>query len=197
MKQRIRPYQLVIGLGRRARAVRHRIRHRPALHRLARRRRPRSARSSATSRARGSWSSTWSPGAVRLRRVLVLHAGQELGAGQARQPGHHAKNAKRRLKDFRAGVYMQTLLRDPAAGIMHSLIYFCFLSCSPSPPCSRSTTSCPRSWKFLHGQVYQALLVRRRRGRARVPASASRGRSSAATCSGRTASASRPSPSTR
>ena len=37
------------------------------------------------------------------------------------------KNAGRRLKDFRAGVYMQTLLRDPAAGIMHSLIYFSFL----------------------------------------------------------------------
>src|SRR4051812_48729738 len=27
-----------------------------------------------------------------------------------------AKNAKRRFGDFRAGVYMQTLLRDPAAG---------------------------------------------------------------------------------
>ena len=38
-----------------------------------------------------------------------------------------AKNAKRRFGDFRAGVYMQTLLRDLAAGIMHSLIYFSFL----------------------------------------------------------------------
>ena len=38
-----------------------------------------------------------------------------------------AENVKRRLDDFRAGVYMQTLLRDPAAGIMHSLIYFWFL----------------------------------------------------------------------
>ena len=37
------------------------------------------------------------------------------------------KNAKRRLADYRAGVYMQTLLRDPAAGLMHSLIYFSFL----------------------------------------------------------------------
>ena len=37
------------------------------------------------------------------------------------------KNAGRRLKDFRDGVYMKTLLRDPAAGIMHSLIYFSFL----------------------------------------------------------------------
>ena len=36
-------------------------------------------------------------------------------------------NARRRADDYRAGVYMQTLLRDPAAGIMHSLIYFGFL----------------------------------------------------------------------
>ena len=46
------------------------------------------------------------------------------------QPDNRAttpKNVERRLEDFRAGVYMQTLLRDPAAGIMHSLIYFGFL----------------------------------------------------------------------
>ena len=39
----------------------------------------------------------------------------------------NAGNLKRRLGDFRAGVYMQTLLRDPVAGVMHSLIYFGFL----------------------------------------------------------------------
>jgi len=37
-------------------------------------------------------------------------------------------NVHRRLRDFRAGVYMQTLLRDPAAGLMHSFIYFGFLA---------------------------------------------------------------------
>src|SRR5260221_10750518 len=37
-----------------------------------------------------------------------------------------AKNVKPRLADFRACVYMQTPLLDPAAGIMHSLIYFPF-----------------------------------------------------------------------
>ena len=37
------------------------------------------------------------------------------------------RNAERRAKDFRAGVYMQTLLRDSAAGLMHSMIYFGFL----------------------------------------------------------------------
>ncbi|HRE01255.1 MAG TPA: iron-sulfur protein, partial [Ilumatobacteraceae bacterium] len=30
------------------------------------------------------------------------------------------KNAKKRLGDFRAGVYMRTLLRDSGAGLMHS-----------------------------------------------------------------------------
>ena len=36
------------------------------------------------------------------------------------------RNFHRRMKDFRAGVWMQTLLRDPAAGLMHSCIYFGF-----------------------------------------------------------------------
>ena len=33
-----------------------------------------------------------------------------------------AKNAKKRAGDYRRGVYMQTLLRDGAAGLMHSFI---------------------------------------------------------------------------
>ena len=32
------------------------------------------------------------------------------------------KTIVHRLKDFRAGVYMRTLLRDPVAGVMHSMI---------------------------------------------------------------------------
>ena len=41
------------------------------------------------------------------------------------------KNAKRRSDDFRSGVWMQTLLRDPAAGVMHSFLYFGFIcACS-------------------------------------------------------------------
>ena len=31
------------------------------------------------------------------------------------------------IADYRAGVYMRTLLRDSAAGLMHSMIYFGFL----------------------------------------------------------------------
>ena len=57
--------------------------------------------------------------------VLFAQRVQELGAGRARQPGHHRRRTSSAASsDFRAGVYMQTLLRDPAAGIMHSLIYF-------------------------------------------------------------------------
>ena len=37
------------------------------------------------------------------------------------------KNFKKRMADFRSGVYMQTLMREPGAGIMHSLIYFNFI----------------------------------------------------------------------
>src|SRR5688572_23203987 len=66
-----------------------------------------------------------------------------------------AKNAKRRLKDFRAGVYMQTLLRDPAAGIMHSLIYFSFLILLAVTTVLEINHQLPESAKFLHGDVYK------------------------------------------
>ena len=66
-----------------------------------------------------------------------------------------AKNAGRRLKDFRAGVYMQTLLRDPAAGIMHSLIYFSFLILLAVTTVLEINHQLPESAKFLHGDVYQ------------------------------------------
>jgi Fe-S oxidoreductase/nitrate reductase gamma subunit len=66
------------------------------------------------------------------------------------------KNAKRRFGDFRAGVYMQTLLRDPAAGIMHSLIYFSFLVLWCVTTVLEINHQVPESWKFLHGDVYRA-----------------------------------------
>jgi len=67
-----------------------------------------------------------------------------------------AKNVKRRMADFRAGVYMQTLLRDPAAGIMHSLIYFSFLILLAVTTVLEINHQVPESWKFLHGDVYKA-----------------------------------------
>ena len=66
------------------------------------------------------------------------------------------KNVGRRMKDFRAGVYMKTLLRDPAAGIMHSLIYFSFLILLAVTTVLEINHQMPESAKFLHGGVYQA-----------------------------------------
>ncbi len=66
------------------------------------------------------------------------------------------KNLKRRLADFRAGVYMQTLLRDPAAGVMHSLIYFGFLVLLAVTTVSEVNHLLPGEAQFLHGDVYRA-----------------------------------------
>ena len=67
-----------------------------------------------------------------------------------------AKNAKRRLADYRAGVYMRTLLRDGAAGLMHSMIYFGFLVLLGVTTTLEIDHQLPESLKFLHGGVYQA-----------------------------------------
>jgi Fe-S oxidoreductase/nitrate reductase gamma subunit len=66
------------------------------------------------------------------------------------------KNAPKRAKSFRAAVYMQTLLRDPAAGIMHSLIYFSFIVLLAVTTILEIDHQLPNSMKFLHGGVYQA-----------------------------------------
>jgi Fe-S oxidoreductase/nitrate reductase gamma subunit len=66
------------------------------------------------------------------------------------------QNAKRRFEDFRSGVYMQTLLRDPAAGLMHSLIYFSFLILLAVTTILEINHQVPESWKFLNGRTYQA-----------------------------------------
>ncbi|MBX3313884.1 MAG: 4Fe-4S dicluster domain-containing protein [Actinobacteria bacterium] len=66
------------------------------------------------------------------------------------------QNAARRFGDFRSGVYMQTLLRDPAAGIMHSLIYFSFLILLAVTTILEINHQVPEGWKFLHGDVYRA-----------------------------------------
>src|SRR4029453_15871723 len=70
--------------------------------------------------------------------------------------GTNRANVKRRLEDFRSGVYMQTLLRDPAAGAMHSLIYFDFLILLAVTTVLEINHQMPESAKFLHGDVYRA-----------------------------------------
>ncbi|MEY3361716.1 MAG: hypothetical protein RL531_1435 [Actinomycetota bacterium] len=64
-------------------------------------------------------------------------------------------NAKRRMRDFRRGVWMRTLLRDPAAGAMHSMIYFGFLVLFAATVLLEIDHQLPEALKFLHGTVYQ------------------------------------------
>ena len=66
------------------------------------------------------------------------------------------KNAKRRLADFRAGAYMRTLLRDSAAGLMHSMIYFGFLVLLAVTTVLEIDHQLPESMKILVGRTYQA-----------------------------------------
>ena len=69
------------------------------------------------------------------------------------------KNVKRRLADYRAGVYMRTLLRDSAAGLMHSMIYFGFLVLLGVTTVLEVDHQLPESLKFLHGGVYQGYVL--------------------------------------
>lgn len=64
-------------------------------------------------------------------------------------------NAHRRVKDWRAGVLMQTLLRDPAAGVMHLLIYYGFFVLLGVTTTLEIDHQLPDDLKFLHGGVYQ------------------------------------------
>ena len=66
------------------------------------------------------------------------------------------KNVKRRAADFRAGVYMRTLIRDSAAGLMHSMIYFGFLVLMGVTTVLEIDHQMPESLKFLHGTTYKA-----------------------------------------
>ena len=62
---------------------------------------------------------------------------------------------RKRAEDYRRGVYMQTLLRDSAAGLMHSLIYFPFLVLFAVTTVLEIDHQLPPSAKFLHGTTYQ------------------------------------------
>ena len=64
--------------------------------------------------------------------------------------------ARHRMADFRAGVYMRTLLREPGAGVMHSMIYFSFLVLLGVTTTLEVNHQLPDMLKFLHGDVYKA-----------------------------------------
>lgn len=78
----------------------------------------------------------------------------ERGAPDRRQTTR--KNFKKRLADFRSGIYMQTLMREPGAGIMHSLIYFNFIILLAVTTVLEINHQVPESLKFLNGNVYKA-----------------------------------------
>ena len=65
-------------------------------------------------------------------------------------------NAKQRAERYRAGAYMQTLLRDSAAGLMHSMMYFGFLVLLGVTTVLEVDHQLPEDLKFLHGRTYQA-----------------------------------------
>ena len=81
--------------------------------------------------------------------------------GQPDNRSTTVENLPRRARSYRAGVYMQTLLRDPAAGLMHSLMYFGFLGLFAVTTISELNQQLPGSGlvfvhKFLHGRTYEA-----------------------------------------
>ena len=65
------------------------------------------------------------------------------------------KNVHRRARDLRAGLYMKTLMRDPAAGLMHSLMYFPFIILLGVTTTLEIDHQLPNDLKFLHGGVYK------------------------------------------
>ena len=69
------------------------------------------------------------------------------------------KNAKHRLADIRAGVYMKTLLREPGAGIMHSMMYFSFVVLLGVTTTVEIDHQVPTVLKFLQGDVYRAFAL--------------------------------------
>ncbi|MBO0692094.1 MAG: (Fe-S)-binding protein [Acidimicrobiaceae bacterium] len=66
-----------------------------------------------------------------------------------------AENRSLRLRRLREGLEMRTVGRDPAAGWMHSTIYFPFLVLFAVTVTLEIDELLPGGWKFLHGGVYQ------------------------------------------
>ena len=88
--------------------------------------------------------------------ILFSHRTKNWQRGKPDNRATTAKNVKQRMKDFRAGVWMQTLMRDPAAGIMHSLMYFSFVILAAVTTILELNHQLPEGLQFLEGGVYQA-----------------------------------------
>ncbi|MDK1018492.1 MAG: heterodisulfide reductase-related iron-sulfur binding cluster [Actinomycetota bacterium] len=66
---------------------------------------------------------------------------------------------KRRLHRFREGVSMKTVMEDPAAGVMHALIYYGFVVLFLGTVTLEIDNLLPLAFKFLHGVVYQSFTL--------------------------------------
>ena len=62
---------------------------------------------------------------------------------------------KRRLHRFRQGVSMRTVMEDPAAGVMHSLMYYGFIFLFLGTVILEIDHLLPTDFRFLDGVVYQ------------------------------------------
>src|SRR5215471_2928697 len=76
--------------------------------------------------------------------------------GQPDNRRTNRKNVEKRARSYRAGVWMQTLLRDPAAGAMHAFLYFGFVFLFIATVISEIDHQMPDRFKFLHGNTYLA-----------------------------------------
>jgi Fe-S oxidoreductase/nitrate reductase gamma subunit len=74
----------------------------------------------------------------------------ERGAGESR-----AGLWKQRALALDRGLRMKTLLRDPAAGVMHAMIYYGFLVLFAGTVTVEIDHLLPADWKFLTGRFYQ------------------------------------------
>ncbi len=62
---------------------------------------------------------------------------------------------KRRLHRFREGVSMRTVMEDPAAGVMHAMIYYGFIVLFIGTVILEIDHLLPVDFSFLHGEFYQ------------------------------------------
>lgn len=95
------------------------------------------------------------PVVVVAASYLFAQRVQNWERGQPERRATTTRNLRKRLADYRAGVYMRTVLRDGAAGVMHSLIYFPFLVLFAVTTVLEVDHQLPDSAKFLHGDVYR------------------------------------------
>ncbi|MCP3939588.1 MAG: 4Fe-4S dicluster domain-containing protein [Actinomycetia bacterium] len=79
--------------------------------------------------------------------------------GQPDRRQLRSDNSHRRAKDWRAGVMMQTLLRDPGAGVMHLMLYYGFFILLGVTTTLELDHQLPDDLKFLHGGVYQGFAM--------------------------------------